>query len=89
MNPTTRSLLTKIPSPNLAVSASEAIVFMGIPSVKAVAEDVKSEGFSGVAVYELDQDHHEPIVSSSCDHWPATSPERQLQGYQEKVIRSA
>lgn len=47
----------------LAVSASEAIVFMGIPSVKAVAEDVKSEGFSGVAVYELDQDHHEPIVS--------------------------
>ena len=47
----------------LAVSASEAIVFMGIPSVKAVAEEVKSEGFSGVAVYELDQDHHEPIVS--------------------------
>jgi GH18 family chitinase len=47
----------------LAVSNSEAIVFMGIPSVKAVAEDVKSEGYSGVAVYELDQDHHEPIVS--------------------------
>ena len=47
----------------LAVSNAEAIVFMGIPSVKAVAEDVKSEGYSGVAVYELDQDHHEPIVS--------------------------
>lgn len=47
----------------LAVSSSEAIVFMGIPSVKAVAEEVKSEGYSGVAVYELDQDHHEPLVS--------------------------
>ena len=47
----------------LAVSNSEAIVFMGIPSVKAVAEDVKNEGFGGVSVYELAQDHHEPIVS--------------------------
>jgi hypothetical protein len=36
---------------------------MGIPSVKAVAEQVKSEGMAGVAVYDLSQDHHEPIVS--------------------------
>jgi hypothetical protein len=47
----------------LAVSAPKRLCSSGIPSVKAVAEDVKSEGFSGVAVYELDQDHHEPIVS--------------------------
>ena len=47
----------------VAVSESETIVFMGIPSVKAVAEYVKSEGMSGVAVYDLSQDFHEPIVS--------------------------
>lgn len=47
----------------VAVSESESIVFMGIPSVKAVAEYVKSEGMAGVAVYDLSQDHHEPIVS--------------------------
>lgn len=47
----------------LAVSSSEAIVFMGIPSVKAVAQNVKSEGYAGVAVYDVSQDHHEPIVS--------------------------
>lgn len=47
----------------VAVSESESIVFMGIPSVKAVAEQVKSEGMGGVAVYDLSQDHHEPIVS--------------------------
>ena len=47
----------------VAVSESESIVFMGIPSVKAVAEQVKNEGMAGVAVYDLSQDHHEPIVS--------------------------
>ena len=47
----------------LAVSKEEAIVFMGIPSIKAVAENVKNEGYSGVAVYDISQDHHEPIVS--------------------------
>lgn len=46
-----------------AVSASEAIVFMGIPSVQALSQKVKSEGMAGVAVYDLSQDHHEPIVS--------------------------
>lgn len=47
----------------VAVSEAESIVFMGIPSVKAVAQQVKSEGMGGVAVYDLSQDHHEPIVS--------------------------
>lgn len=47
----------------VAVSEVESIVFMGIPSVKAVAEQVKEDGMAGVAVYDLSQDHHEPIVS--------------------------
>ena len=47
----------------VAVSDAETIVFMGIPSVKAVAEQVKSDGMAGVAVYDLSQDFHEPIVS--------------------------
>ena len=47
----------------VAVSDAESIVFMGIPSVKAVAEQVKEDGMAGVAVYDLSQDHHEPIVS--------------------------
>lgn len=47
----------------VAVSDAETIVFMGIPSMKAVAQHVKSEGLGGVAVYDLSQDHHEPIVS--------------------------
>ena len=47
----------------IAVSSSEAIVFMGIPSVKAVASFVKSGNYGGVAVYDVTQDHHEPLVS--------------------------
>ncbi|MDR1760346.1 MAG: glycoside hydrolase family 18 protein [Fibrobacter sp.] len=47
----------------VAVSSTESIVFMGIPSVKAVANRVKSGGMSGVAIYDLSQDHQEPIVS--------------------------
>ena len=47
----------------VAVSDAETIVFMGIPSVKAVAKQVKADGMGGVAVYDLSQDHHEPIVS--------------------------
>ncbi len=47
----------------VAVSSSETIVFMGIPSMKAVAKQVKADGMGGVAVYDLSQDHHEPIVS--------------------------
>lgn len=47
----------------VAVSKDETIVFMGIPSVKAVAKQVKADGMGGVAVYDLHQDHFEPIVS--------------------------
>ncbi|MCQ2108645.1 MAG: glycoside hydrolase family 18 protein [Fibrobacter sp.] len=47
----------------VAVSDAETIVFMGIPSVKAVAQQVKADGMGGVAVYDLHQDHFEPIVS--------------------------
>lgn len=47
----------------VAVSETESIVFMGIPSVKAVAQQVKNEGMAGVAVFDLSQDHYEPIVS--------------------------
>lgn len=47
----------------VAVSKDETIVFMGIPSMKAVAQQVKSDNMGGVAVYDLSQDHHEPIVS--------------------------
>ncbi len=46
-----------------AVSSMEAIVFMGIPSVKALSEQVKNENYAGVAVYDLSQDHFEPLVS--------------------------
>ena len=47
----------------IATSEIESIVFMGIPSVKALAETVKSEGYAGVAAYDLSEDHTEPIVS--------------------------
>ena len=47
----------------VAVSDAETIVFSGIPSMKAVANFVKDNSLAGVAVYDLSQDHHEPIVS--------------------------
>lgn len=47
----------------VAVSSSEAIVFTGIPSVQAMAKTVKTEGFGGLAFYDLSQDHGEPMVS--------------------------
>lgn len=47
----------------VAVGEIESIVFMGIPSVKALSEEVKSEGMGGVAIYDLSQDHNEPLVS--------------------------
>ena len=47
----------------VAVSDMESIVFMGIPSVKALSEVVKNNGYAGVAAYDLSQDHHEPLVS--------------------------
>lgn len=72
---TYKELMTKFDTPDyqvtfdeasgseVAVSSIESIVFMGIPSVKALAEKVKSEGFAGVAAYDLSQDHAEPLVS--------------------------
>lgn len=47
----------------IATSEMESIVFMGIPSVKALADWVKEEGCAGVAAYDLSEDHQEPIVS--------------------------
>ena len=36
---------------------------MGVPSVKALSEVVKNNGYAGVAAYDLSQDHHAPLVS--------------------------
>ena len=47
----------------VAVSETETIVFSGIPSMKTAANLVKDQGLAGIAVYDLSQDHHEPIVS--------------------------
>jgi hypothetical protein len=47
----------------VAVGASEAIVFNGIPSLKAMAEAVKNGGYGGVALFDLSNDNPEPIVS--------------------------
>ncbi len=47
----------------VAVSEGETIVFNGIPSVKAISEAVKSNGYGGVAVFDISGDHKEPIVS--------------------------
>jgi hypothetical protein len=47
----------------VAVGANEAIVFNGIPSLKAMAEAVKNGGYGGVALFDLSNDNPEPIVS--------------------------
>jgi len=47
----------------VAVSETETIVFNGIPSVKAIAEDVKSNGYAGVAAFDISGDRKEPIIS--------------------------
>jgi len=47
----------------VAVSESETIVFNGIPSVKAMAEAVKSNGYGGVAAFDISGDRKEPIIS--------------------------
>jgi len=41
----------------VAVSATETIVFSGIPSVKAVARTVKDNAYGGIAAYDLSGDH--------------------------------
>lgn len=47
----------------IAVSATESIVFTGIPSLQAVARWVRDNNYGGVAAFDLSQDHPEPIVS--------------------------
>jgi len=47
----------------VAVSESETIVFNGIPSIKAMAEAVKSNGYGGVAAFDISGDRKEPIIS--------------------------
>jgi spore germination protein YaaH len=47
----------------VAVSQDETIVFNGIPSVKAMTDAVKENGYGGVAAFDVSGDHREPIVS--------------------------
>ncbi|NLB64268.1 MAG: glycoside hydrolase family 18 protein [Fibrobacter sp.] len=47
----------------IAVSSWESIVFNGIPSVKAVAENAKNKSLGGVGAYDLSNDARHPIVS--------------------------
>jgi len=47
----------------VAVSSEETIVFNGIPSMQAMAKEVKNGGYGGIAVFDLSGDHKEPIVS--------------------------
>ena len=47
----------------VAVSENETIVFNGIPSVKAMAEAVKANGYGGVAAFDISGDRKEPIIS--------------------------
>jgi GH18 family chitinase len=47
----------------VAVSESETIVFNGIPSVKAMTEAVKANGYGGVAAFDISGDHKEAIIS--------------------------
>lgn len=47
----------------VAVSNSETIVFSGIPSMKVMSNMVKDNDWAGIAVYDLSQDHNEPLVS--------------------------
>ncbi|WP_461252245.1 hypothetical protein, partial [Treponema sp. R8-4-B8] len=47
----------------VAVNENETIVFNGIPSVKAIAEAVKSNGYGGVSAFDISGDHKESIVS--------------------------
>jgi len=47
----------------VAISSEETIVFNGIPSMQAIAKEVKSSGYGGIAAFDLSGDHKEPIVS--------------------------
>jgi len=47
----------------VAISSEESIVFNGIPSMQAIAKEVKDKGYGGIAVFDLSGDRKEPIVS--------------------------
>lgn len=47
----------------VAVSSTETIVFNGIPSMQSIGKLVLSEGYGGVAAYDLSNDHPHPLVS--------------------------
>lgn len=50
-------------SSELAVGNGEAIVFSGIPSVRAISVWIRDNGFGGVALYDVSEDHPEAIIS--------------------------
>lgn len=70
-----KDLMTKFDTPDykvtfdetsvseVAVGNSEVIVFTGIPSLEKISSWIKEGGFGGLAVYDLSQDHPEPIIS--------------------------
>ncbi len=47
----------------VAVNDNETIVFNGIPSVKAITDAVKANGYGGVAAFDISGDRKEPIIS--------------------------
>jgi len=47
----------------VAVSDQETIVFNGIPSVRAMAEAVESNGYGGVAAFDISGDRKEAVIS--------------------------
>jgi len=47
----------------VAISSEESIVFNGIPSMQAIAKEVKDNSYGGIAAFDLSGDHKEPIVS--------------------------
>ncbi|HOG68064.1 MAG TPA: glycoside hydrolase family 18 protein [Fibrobacteraceae bacterium] len=72
---TYKELMTKFDSPDykvsfdestqseVAVSATEAIVFNGIPSMKSLANFVKDQKLGGIAVFDISGDDTHPIIS--------------------------
>lgn len=47
----------------IAVGEREMVVFNGIPSMQAMANAVKDNGYGGVAVFDVSGDHKEPVIS--------------------------
>lgn len=53
----------EVSSSEVAVGNGETIIFSGIPSVKAISSWIRDNGFGGVALYDVSEDHPEAIVS--------------------------